>query len=108
MSFRRRIFPEILESLLTSLTGGVAAESQPFPPPGATTPPYVNELLQPPVADIVSVWGNRDGDAHVFRKNVDYALSPDTAAVFHGNSVTRGFRSIPVVFTPSQVTTDTP
>jgi hypothetical protein len=44
MSFRRRIFPEILESLLTSMTGGVAAESQPFPPPGATVAPFSNEL----------------------------------------------------------------
>ena len=35
MSFRRRTFPEVLENLLTTLTGGVASESQPFPPPGA-------------------------------------------------------------------------
>ena len=31
MSFRRRTFPEVLESLLTSLTGGVAAETPPVP-----------------------------------------------------------------------------
>jgi cytochrome P450 len=30
----------------------------------------------------------------------DFALDPDAAAVFHGNSVTRGYRSVPVVFTP--------
>src|SRR5262249_20317735 len=77
MSFRRRIFPEILESLLTSMTGGVAAESQPFPPPGATGPPFANELQQPPVADVVSVWGTVGGEAHLFRKNVDYSLSGD-------------------------------
>ena len=77
MSFRRRIFPEILESLLTSMTGGVAAETQPFPPAGATTPPFANELQQPPVADVVSVWGTLGGDAHLFRKNVDYSLSDD-------------------------------
>ena len=35
MSFRRRTYPEVLENLLTTLTGGVASESQPFPPPGA-------------------------------------------------------------------------
>lgn len=77
MSFRRRIFPEILESLLTSMTGGVAAEAQPFPPVGATTPPFATELQQPPVADVVSVWGTLGGDAHLFRKNVDYSLSDD-------------------------------
>ena len=33
MSLRRRIFPEVLENLLTSVSGGVAAEPHPFPPP---------------------------------------------------------------------------
>ena len=36
MSFRRRDFPEVLDNLLTEVVGGVAAEAQPFPPPGAT------------------------------------------------------------------------
>jgi len=48
------------------------------------------------------------GLEQVLARVPDYTISPDAAAVFHGNSVTRGFRSIPVVFTPSQVTTDTP
>jgi cytochrome P450 len=30
----------------------------------------------------------------------DYTMAPDAEAVFHGNSVTRGYRSVPVVFTP--------
>jgi cytochrome P450 len=30
----------------------------------------------------------------------DFALAPDAKAVFHGNSVTRGYRTIPVEFTP--------
>jgi cytochrome P450 len=30
----------------------------------------------------------------------DFALAPGQQAIFHGNSVTRGFRSVPVVFTP--------
>lgn len=77
MSFRRRSFPEILESLLTTITGGVAAETQPFPPPGATLPPYANDLQQPPAADIVSVWGTLDGQPHLFRKGADYSLSDD-------------------------------
>jgi Baseplate J-like protein len=77
MSFRSRTYPEVLENLLTSLTGGVASESQPFPPPGQKAPPYTFSLQQPPAADIVSVWGARDGNAHEFRKNQDYMLSDD-------------------------------
>ncbi len=77
MSFRRRTFPEVLENLLTTLTGGVASESQPFPPPGATTAPYTLVLQQPPAADVVSVWGARDGEPHEFRKGTDYQLSDD-------------------------------
>jgi Baseplate J-like protein len=77
MSFRTRTFPEVLENLLTSLTGGVASESQPFPPPGQKAPPYTFALQQPPATDIVSVWGARDGEAHEFRKNQDYTLSDD-------------------------------
>jgi hypothetical protein len=77
VSFRRRTYPEVLENLLTSLTGGVASESQPFPPPGAGSPPYTVPLLQPPAADVVSVWGSRDGRPHEFRKGIDYKLSAD-------------------------------
>ena len=32
----------------------------------------------------------------------DYVLEPGAEAVFHGNSLTRGFREIPVVFTPGK------
>ena len=77
MSFRRRTYPEVLENLLTTLTGGVASESQPFPPPGASAPPYTLALQQPPAADVVSVWGSRDGQPHEFRNGTDYVLSPD-------------------------------
>jgi hypothetical protein len=35
----------------------------------------------------------------------DYTLAPSAEAVFHGNSVTRGFRKIPVVFSPGTKTT---
>ena len=55
MSFRRRTFPEVLDDLLTSITQGVAAESHPFPPDGAASPPYRLSLQQPPVAGVVSV-----------------------------------------------------
>ena len=77
MSFRRRTYPEVLENLLTTLTGGVASESQPFPPPGSAEAPYTLELQQPPAADVVSVWGARDGQPHEFRKGTDYQLSSD-------------------------------
>ncbi len=36
----------------------------------------------------------------VLARMPDYTLAPDAEAVFHGSSVTRGFRSIPVVFNP--------
>lgn len=81
MSFRRRTYPEVLENLLTSLTGGVASESQPFPPPGQSTAPYTLALQQPPAADVVSVWGARDGQPHEFRKGADYKLSDDGRSV---------------------------
>lgn len=77
MSFRRRTYPEVLENLLTTITGGIASESQPFPPPGATAPPYTVALQQPPAADVVSIWGSRDGKPHEFRKGTDYVLSED-------------------------------
>jgi hypothetical protein len=72
MSFRRRSFPEVLDSLLTSVTQGVAAESYPFPPGDAA--PFRHSLQQPPVADIISVYGSRNGQPHLFRRNVDYEL----------------------------------
>jgi Baseplate J-like protein len=81
VSFRRRTYPEVLENLLTSLTGGVASESQPFPPPGQNAAPYTFSLQQPPASDVVSVWGSRDGQPHEFRKGTDYALSDDGRTV---------------------------
>ena len=77
MSFRRRTYPEVIENLLTSLTGGVASESQPFPPPGQKAAPYTLSLQQPPASDVVSVWGSRDGQPHEFRKGTDYKLESD-------------------------------
>jgi hypothetical protein len=77
MSFRRRAFPEVLDNLLTAITKGVAAETQPFPPPGTDRPPYRHSLQQPPVSDIVSVYGSRNGQPHLFRKDVDYKLLSD-------------------------------
>jgi cytochrome P450 len=39
------------------------------------------------------------GLERVLSRMPDYTLTPGAEAVFHGNSVTRGFRQIPVVFT---------
>ena len=87
MTFRRRNYPEVLDSLLTGITKGVAAEEHAFPPPSGTSPlantpttggpPFQHTLLQAPVSDIISVYGSRDGAAFLFRKGADYKLLPD-------------------------------
>ena len=41
------------------------------------------------------------GLERVLARMPDFTLAPDRMAKFHGNSVTRGFRSVPVVFTDS-------
>ncbi|OBG14383.1 cytochrome [Mycolicibacterium celeriflavum] len=38
----------------------------------------------------------------VLARMPDYRLAPNADPVFHGNSVTRGYRSIPVMFTPGE------
>jgi cytochrome P450 len=40
------------------------------------------------------------GVEQVLARMPDFAIAPGAVAPFHGNSVTRGFRGIPVVFTP--------
>jgi cytochrome P450 len=42
------------------------------------------------------------GVEQVLSRMPDYRLATDQDAMFHGNSVTRGFRSIPVIFTPGE------
>lgn len=74
MTFRRHTFPEVLDNLLTSITGGVAAEPHPFPPPNASGPPFEHSLQQPPAADVISVYGSRDNQPQLFRKEADYKL----------------------------------
>ena len=41
------------------------------------------------------------GLERVLARVPDFTLAPGRQAKFHGNSITRGFRSVPVVFTPS-------
>lgn len=73
MSFRRRPFPEVLDNLLTNITGGVSAETHPFPAPDENNP-YEHILQQPPVAEVQSVYGQRDGETVLFRLGSDYRL----------------------------------
>jgi hypothetical protein len=77
MSFRRQIYPEVLSHLLTGILGGVTAESHPFPPPAAAEPPYQHALEKPPVEDIVSIYGSRNGQAYAFTRDKDYKLADD-------------------------------
>jgi cytochrome P450 len=44
----------------------------------------------------------RIGLEQVLSRMPDYILEPGAQAVFHGNSVTRGYRQIPVVFSPGE------
>jgi hypothetical protein len=81
MTLRRRTYPEVLENLLTGMTGSVAAESHPFPPPGSAGPPHTSPLQQPPATALVSVWGARDGRPHAFRTGVDVVLAEDGGAI---------------------------
>jgi baseplate J-like protein len=81
MTVRRKQFPEVLDRLLTTLVGGVAAEEHPFPPPGSTTPPFRQLLERPPAVDVVAVYGARNGESHLFRKDVDYTLRPDGGSI---------------------------
>jgi hypothetical protein len=78
VSFRRRDYPEVLDNLLTEVIGGVAAEAQPFPPPGATPDaPLEHALERPKAKRIVSAYGLRNGESIRFREGVDYELRPD-------------------------------
>lgn len=74
---RRRGFQEVRDNLLTTITGGVAAEAHPFPPPRGAGPPFRYSLLRPPVAEVVSVYGSRNRESRLFRRGVDFALLAD-------------------------------
>jgi len=75
VSFRRRNYPEVLDNLLTTLVGGVAAETHAFPP--TEDGPLSHPLEQPPVRNIVSVYGIQNGEQRLFRDGSDYRLEPD-------------------------------
>lgn len=79
MSFRRRNFPEVLDRLLVSMVDGVAAEEHAYPPTGEE--PYRHTLLAPPAQQLVSLYGMRDAESHLFRAGDDYQLSDDRQAI---------------------------
>lgn len=81
MTLRRKPYPEVLDRLLTTLVGGVAAEEHPFPPPGSAAPPFRQLLERPPAVDVAAVYGARNGESYLFRKDVDYTLLPDGTAI---------------------------
>ena len=79
MSFRRKTYPEVAESLLNRLLGGVSGEAHPYPPAKATREPYRHALERQPVDRITAVWGARNGETFRFAPDADYVLSADGA-----------------------------
>lgn len=79
MSFRRKTYPEVAESLLNRLLGGVSGEAHPYPPAKAAREPYRHALERPPVDRITAVWGAHNGETYRFAADADYALSADGA-----------------------------
>jgi hypothetical protein len=79
MSFRRKTYPEVTESLLNRLLGGVSGEAHAYPPPAPARPPFRHPLERAPVAQVTAVWGARNGQSHRFERDADYRLSADGA-----------------------------
>lgn len=79
MSFRRKTYPEVAESLLNRLLGGVSAEAHAYPPGGASREPFTHALERAPVAQLTAVWGERNGSSFRFERDADYVLSADSA-----------------------------
>ncbi len=74
MTFRRRTYPELVENLLTYITGGISAEAYPFPPGDS----LVHPLNKPPVSRIISVYGSYNGEPYRFKDGEDYELADNT------------------------------
>ncbi len=79
MSFRRKTYPEVAESLLNRLLGGVSGEAHPYPPPDGAREPFQHPLERSPVAGITAVWGARNGATFRFAPGTDFKLSADGA-----------------------------
>lgn len=78
MSFRRKTYPEVAESLLNRLLGGVSAEAHPYPPAQTPREPFTHALERAPVAQITAVWGARNGESFRFERDADYKLAADS------------------------------
>lgn len=76
-SFRRKPYPEVAESLLNRLLGGVSAEAHPYPPAGAAREPYAHALERAPVERVTAVWGARNGTSVRFQPDADWRLATD-------------------------------
>lgn len=81
MSFRRKPYPEVAESLLNRLLGGVSAEQHPYPPARATREPFAHALERSPVDSLTAVWGARNGESQRFERGTDYELSSDATQI---------------------------
>jgi hypothetical protein len=79
MSFRRKTYPEVAESLLNRLLGGVSGEAHPYPPPAPAREPFQHPLERAPVAQVTAVWGAKNGESFRFERDADYKLSADGA-----------------------------
>lgn len=79
MSFRRKTYPEVAESLLNRLLGGVSGETHPYPPALMSREPFSHALERAPVAQITAVWGQRNGESTRFERDADYVLAADSA-----------------------------
>lgn len=77
MSFRRKTYPEVAESLLNRLLGGVSGEAHPYPPPAPAREPFQHPLERAPAAQLTAVWGARNGASFRFERDADYKLSAD-------------------------------
>ncbi len=77
MSFRKRGFQELVDDILTELTGGIVNESLIFRSNGGV-PAF--ELERIPVARISSVTGTVQGDFHQFSET-DFELAPDRSGI---------------------------
>lgn len=81
MSLRRRDYPEVLDNLLTTMIGGVAAEPHAYPPNDSGNTPYFHPLQRPPAKKLVSLYGRVDGESYRFQDQSDFVLSEDSAQI---------------------------
>ncbi len=81
MSIRRRTYPEIVENLLTHLTGGVSAEAHPYPSGNSEPQRIILRAGSPTTVRVVSIHGSVAGEPHRFRAGSDYRLLDDGRSV---------------------------